>query len=165
MHTIHQVKALLAAAECLPNAADAIIFGESAEEEEAYRRTVDLLDSLAMIADPHVIGGSSGRFETSQIVEPETGDVICDLHGPYGVLGVATFAIDEPLAPVVTLGRRDLHAVDAPEEVNPRAAFEPLCTHPGCTGTARRIIAGRHVCADPEHQDAAAHGSTLGPVA
>lgn len=159
MHTIHQVKALLAAAECLPPE-DAITYGDSPEDEEAYRRTVDLLDSQAMIADPHVTDlGSRGGFETFQIVEPETGDVICKVHGPYGVLGVATFAIEEePLAPVVQLGRRELHAVDAPEEA------QPSCAHPGCDRDARRIIAGRPVCSDPEHQDAAAHG-TLGPVA
>jgi hypothetical protein len=157
VHTIHQVKALLAAAECLPETTT-IIYGETEVDEESYRRAVDLLDSQAMIADPHVIDGASGSFETFDVVEPESGDILATVHGPYGVTSVATFAIDPPLAPVVTLGRRDLHAVDAPDE------REPSCTHPGCTNDARRIIAGRPVCSDPEHQDAAAHG-TLGPVA
>jgi hypothetical protein len=86
VHTIDQVKGLLSAAGAIPQTT---LLSYGPEDEDRYRRAVDVLDSLGMIGagewHPAAEDGSVA-FEVCRVVDPETGDQILSLYGPVKCL-------------------------------------------------------------------------------
>lgn len=105
MHTVQQVKVLLAAADALP-ATPTITYDDTAEGEAQYRRAIDVLDSLGMISGGHWHESELGPFESVNVVEAETGERLCSMYGPRGVRCLASVAPMRRLV-ALTLGDPD----------------------------------------------------------
>lgn len=86
MHTIDQVKGLLAAAGAMPSTT---LLSYGPDDEDRYRRAIDVLDSVGMIGAGEWHPGIDGEehpFEVVRVVDPETGDRLCSLYGPVKCL-------------------------------------------------------------------------------
>lgn len=89
MHTVQQVKVLLGAADALPDTT-LLSYGDDEQAEAAYRRAIDVLDSLGMIGQGVWHPDDMGGFEAVDVHEPCTGDRLCTLYGPRGVKCLAS---------------------------------------------------------------------------